>query len=715
MTVPNLESFIIHQGNGATTFFDTTDFELNSSDEVDVFLSDNVTEVITLVSPEDYNIPAFSTPQLAVIQYPLSGPPLAAGKSIIIARNTNLLQLVKITNQTGYNANVVMGVWDKLYRIMQEQSRDISRSAKLPFGNVGIELPSPIPRKTLVGNSTGTGWINGPSQSEPAPDVLRKRYVSLSDYAPSSDAADCFSATQAFLNAMEGREGVIDNPIGGLRTYRHLTRSDGTSFLPNTGRLINETGAKLNWAGWGTASATRGDVMLQRVGAGISRRNSTTNLIKTSRSFTVDSGTGGEFYPGQILFLQNDDLFTLDENNGTEELGLKGEWSEVAYVVGDVVHLIYAVQDTYVDTVRVFKMDNMPDLIIENIQIEGPGQFDGDVGGDRGLLIGNAKSISILGGSITGCDFQGVLVASAKKGLIDNLTVRQLDGGKNKQVSYGIAVANATGDFTIRDCEVAGGREGICPTTTGDGFGLRGVTRGLKIINNVLRGFRRTGIPTHDNHEDMLISGNRIIDCEQGIDIRIGDVTITNNSIKRTGGHSGTLDCGIQLASGVNNLRIHNNYYEDVLRGHWMSDNIDHEKVPGDISIHNDVIRGSRCVVGTLLDFDGSARVADTAPLGKVNITNIDYHLADGAGVRGVQLNGKWDNPTVTGKMTGGVGGRSVFMTSATGAEVGGNGPRNPHVDITIGESIREPLIQYETGLTKVKATGIGFNTASEI
>lgn len=161
MTVNNLESFIIHLGDGVNVEFPTTDFSLNSSEEVVVLVRDLSTEVDVVLEDSEYSIPSFTEAQATTITYPVTGDPLPTGYAIVILRSTSLLQLTKITNQTNYNAVVTMAVWDKIHRILQEHSREFERAILMPAGTAGITLPTPTPGAALVGNGEGTAWVNG--------------------------------------------------------------------------------------------------------------------------------------------------------------------------------------------------------------------------------------------------------------------------------------------------------------------------------------------------------------------------------------------------------------------------------------------------------------------------------------------------------------------------------------------------------------------------
>lgn len=119
MTVDTTLSSVRYTGNGVATVFPTT-FKLNTSEEVIVTIVNDLTGTTNVLTPADYTIESFSQPQFTDIVYPITGSPLNANQSIFIERSTDLLQKVKVANQTRYNAGVVSRVWDKIHFILQE-------------------------------------------------------------------------------------------------------------------------------------------------------------------------------------------------------------------------------------------------------------------------------------------------------------------------------------------------------------------------------------------------------------------------------------------------------------------------------------------------------------------------------------------------------------------------------------------------------------------
>jgi hypothetical protein len=564
------------------------------------------------------------------------------------------------------------------------------------------------------------------------PTILAKRYVQLSDYV--SNTSDSHTGMQAFLTASEGREGVINSPTGSSVTYEFAARTNGSLILPLKARLIQETGALLDFSPWNTSDSA-GRRVMYRVGQLGSSMGIAGNLAKGDTIIPAAfESYATSLARGTWLHITTNENFTEEDyDSGGVSQGHKGEWVKVAYTDGVDIHLVSPLKDSYIDSVEnvlVLRHNSglMADLVFDGIRIRGPGQFDGATDGDRGIHVGNAEKLVMRDCDITGFDHQGILAAGVIEGLIDNTTVTMLDRDNNTQTSYGIAVANTTYKFDILNSSAHGGREAMCLTVTGDSFGVEGTSRGVNFINNLTTGARRSGFATHDNHDEVLFHGNRVDSCEQGFDCRIQNATFSHNIIKNTGTYSGGLDCGFQLGSGVGNVRFFNNYMENVLRGHWMPANLGtdqdppnedftrHETAPGDITIDGDVIRTAKNGYGTLLNFMGSSKTgyaAGDALLGTLNITNVDYELGSGAG-NAVRADGRWTDVVIQGKFTGGSNFNVVHLRAPVDSVSAGNGPSNPSLDIKYGSGYIKPLITQSTGITDLKLRGIGFRAEGQ-
>lgn len=237
MTVDSTTSTYTFTGNGAATTF-STPFALNSSTEVNIYLVSLSTGEETLLTSSDYSIPVSAVPAIAVITYPLAGTPMPATYALRVERATNTLQSVSVTNQTGYNAAVVMQVWDKLARVTQEQAAQQAGALRLPQGSTirPIVVPATgIAGKTIVFNAAGDGVEIGPALGE-----LEDSAASAASSAAAAAQAALDTAADLVLtntdvlttqNAVSGVTDKVDEllTLGYLADWGLITDAVGTT------------------------------------------------------------------------------------------------------------------------------------------------------------------------------------------------------------------------------------------------------------------------------------------------------------------------------------------------------------------------------------------------------------------------------------------------------------------------------------------------------
>lgn len=593
-----------------------------------------------------------------------------------------------------------------------------------------------------------------------APTILRRRYIDVADYAPTS-GTDWHSGIQAAFNDGHGKDIVFTNGTTGSRKYTLTDRSKGRLILPRYGRVIGADDTAIDATGWGTlgtphplfygegtyrtpiSTATRpasGDVTIHLGITNLARAMSYMDEHKVSRWPCYLSSTV--------------EYFTTEE--GT--LGLKGEPIWIVGETGEagVAFLESPIIDDYTagnSTVQVSQ--DLLDLTFDNLTMVGAGRlgdvantterdsiispFDGQVVrtedtntfykystgsgtwstttsvegqvGDVGILLVNAVSAAVNGGSYDKFDKHGVHLINTHKFAIHDATFSIQQDPDFGRTQYPLAIANGCEHGLITGNTMRGGREGLSLTSSGT---QKGVTRNVTIRDNSFRSHYRSGIALHDNHENVVITSNLFEDCEQFIDIRVAGrgTEVSHNRGFRAGGYTASLNCAVQLGSGAGNIKAHANVWHDVLRGWWMPASIAHEVPCGDISIDGDKITGDGCVRGVLLDYRGSALAGyatDADVLGKVSITNVDFELGGGS-VIGVELNGKWTNPIITGRFTSEVAtGRPVFLNGADNGGAG-FGPSDPHINVSYTVNLNAGVfLNHTTGYAEVTEKGIGF------
>ncbi len=169
MTITNTDREVTHIGNSSTTVWQY-EFRIASEAAAFVSLIDVATGDITSVDSGDYTITGIDDDDGGTVTYPTvaSGDdPLTSDTEIIIFRVTPLTQPITVTNQTGYDANVVEKVWDRLTMMAQDLSSDNDRNLHFDIGDSSNPVvPAAVADTVLaIWNSDATALITGPTAS----------------------------------------------------------------------------------------------------------------------------------------------------------------------------------------------------------------------------------------------------------------------------------------------------------------------------------------------------------------------------------------------------------------------------------------------------------------------------------------------------------------------------------------------------------------------
>lgn len=150
MTVNNQTSKITYTANGSTTVW-SFPFAVDVATSVFLFVTDsigNITQIPTNQYTVSLNAPVDPNPTSlgGSVVYPISGPALATGNTLTIARFTPDLQLTSISNQSIVYPPIIEQQFD--YRTMVDQQlMEVSdRSVKVGIGDTPM---APLPPKAL--------------------------------------------------------------------------------------------------------------------------------------------------------------------------------------------------------------------------------------------------------------------------------------------------------------------------------------------------------------------------------------------------------------------------------------------------------------------------------------------------------------------------------------------------------------------------------------
>lgn len=182
-------------GNGSTQDF-SFNFYIGSTANLRVYEEDDVTLVQTLKTLGSDYTATFNDDTPGGNVHFLVAP--AAGKSIIRAREIPKTQETPLKTSSGFKAEVVQTIVDKLTALVQDVGEIASRAIKLPIGSSssGV-IPAPSAGKAIVGNQTSNGFVN----SELDLTTLEDKVDDVDAAVAAAEAAQ--SAAQAAQTAAE--------------------------------------------------------------------------------------------------------------------------------------------------------------------------------------------------------------------------------------------------------------------------------------------------------------------------------------------------------------------------------------------------------------------------------------------------------------------------------------------------------------------------------
>lgn len=259
MTVSTTPNKITYAANGVTTAWSFSFSILDSPNMgIIVFLTDpngNVIEIppsqfTVVVNPE---VGANPTAVGGIVNYPLSGPPLAVGWRITLYRNANFLQSNSISNQSIIYPPVIEQEFDYLTMMIQELLEAALRTVRAPVTEAGIApLPTAEQRANqqavfdASGNLTAGGAVIGTIISPAMVPVVTASTLPAARTAMGVPPVDSPAFTgnptapTAPLNdndATVATTAFVQNQLSGI----------GAQFPSGTRMLFQQTAAPIGW------------------------------------------------------------------------------------------------------------------------------------------------------------------------------------------------------------------------------------------------------------------------------------------------------------------------------------------------------------------------------------------------------------------------------------------------------------------------------------
>lgn len=221
MTISNTKTQQKYQGNGSTVQW-SIPFVFNSKEDLEIYVisSDGTVTRVT----EDYSI----DPVAKVLYYPLQtngADPLPSGKTLLIRRNTPMLQQVNFDAQSDVPKSVLESSYDKAMMIAQELSEQIGRAVLFPVGTTDAQTNASHYLNTISGAVTTAQAAASAAQSaaSTAASDAQANINSYTDTAVAAEASARQSADAAKLDITAAASTYL-NQTDAAATY--LTQSD---------------------------------------------------------------------------------------------------------------------------------------------------------------------------------------------------------------------------------------------------------------------------------------------------------------------------------------------------------------------------------------------------------------------------------------------------------------------------------------------------------
>jgi len=222
MATPDIAPYNTYEGNGSTTEFSVS-FPYLKKEFVVVYIKREDEDQEKLIQGSDWEWVNDVT-----IKFPATSSPrevLAEDEYISIQRETKLENQYKFTNQKRLFPEDVMDADDLDMQILQEQSRELSRTMKLNPTAVGTEvvdvsITEIVPRRALVWNEDGTGVES--SELDPDEESLKAAESAREAAQSALDASG--SANDASGSARDASDSAIDAANSATNAYAYYQK-----------------------------------------------------------------------------------------------------------------------------------------------------------------------------------------------------------------------------------------------------------------------------------------------------------------------------------------------------------------------------------------------------------------------------------------------------------------------------------------------------------
>lgn len=256
MTISSNVSRVDIPGNGSATVFSFSPVIIFAASNLQVYVRDsagNQTTITQGVGATNWALNFSTFPATGSITYPATGgTPLPVGSTLTIKRVLDLTQLVHLTNQGAYFANVQEAVFDYITCLSQQLQDGLNHTIQLPVTDA--TAPITLPTSTLRAlQLLGFDASGNPIAAQPSSALVSSAMQAFTASASTSAAEAILANIQASKTSayapVSADSGGVHYLSGG--TFYAVTFAAASTYPANFSlTLVNEETATSGRAKW---------------------------------------------------------------------------------------------------------------------------------------------------------------------------------------------------------------------------------------------------------------------------------------------------------------------------------------------------------------------------------------------------------------------------------------------------------------------------------
>lgn len=359
--------------------------------------------------------------------------------------------------------------------------------------------------------------------------IYRSSDYHIGDITTSAHVA----ALQAGINAAANAEFVWDRAYN--ITNRAVSAVSGIFTHSDGCRMIGNPNLPIDLSPAGTAGDPR--YIIRASGTAGTSYPLTVNAAVGDQSVTVAAASvtalvAAGMKVGDWVNISSDRLFIP----GGQLTQLYGENSRVTVIGATSITVEPIILSGYLtaDNAKILLLTMKRHQSVEGLRLIGAGQLD-ITGpnptpiGDRGFQYTLSDGLRLEEVETHLCDNAGIQLYSCPDTIIRESRIFFQEQNGRLANQYGICPIGPGSDILIDHCTITNGKHGIVQSDSG--VLPAGVTRRMRVTRNVIQGTWNAAVATHEACAQVDVVGNRMINCNAGIEAGCAEFYSEGNDI----------------------------------------------------------------------------------------------------------------------------------------------------------------------------------------